>query len=85
MPCVLADFSDASVQGARDGNEYKIRSGRLADLAPTILELLGVSQPSEMTGTSLIVPPESIGALPDGPTLMRPPREGNPNAGSVPY
>lgn len=29
--------------------------GRLADLAPTVLELMGLSQPDEMTGTSLIV------------------------------
>lgn len=28
--------------------------GRLADLAPTILELMGISQPEEMTGHSLI-------------------------------
>ena len=28
--------------------------GRLADVAPTVLELLGVAQPPEMTGTSLI-------------------------------
>jgi 2,3-bisphosphoglycerate-independent phosphoglycerate mutase len=29
--------------------------GRLADVAPTILELLGIDQPAEMTGESLIV------------------------------
>src|SRR5690625_335299 len=28
--------------------------GRLADLAPTLLDLLGIEQPEEMTGTSLI-------------------------------
>jgi 2,3-bisphosphoglycerate-independent phosphoglycerate mutase len=27
--------------------------GRLADVAPTVLELLGVAQPSTMRGTSL--------------------------------
>jgi len=31
-----------------------LRDGRLADLAPSILELMGVEQPAEMTGTSLI-------------------------------
>jgi len=31
-------------------------SGILADVAPTALELLGIPQPSEMTGTSLIAP-----------------------------
>ncbi len=34
---------------------YDLRSwGRLADVAPTVLELLGVEQPLEMTGASLI-------------------------------
>ena len=31
-----------------------LRDGILADLAPTVLELLGLTQPEEMTGTSLI-------------------------------
>ena len=31
-----------------------LRSGRLADLAPTLLHLMGLSQPPEMTGESLI-------------------------------
>ncbi|MDE0483035.1 MAG: 2,3-bisphosphoglycerate-independent phosphoglycerate mutase [Candidatus Poribacteria bacterium] len=35
--------------------EHKLRrGGRLADIAPTTLRLLGLSQPSEMTGESLI-------------------------------
>ncbi|MEM6407331.1 MAG: 2,3-bisphosphoglycerate-independent phosphoglycerate mutase [Pseudomonadota bacterium] len=32
----------------------KLRNGRLADLAPTILQLMGLEQPPEMTGKSLI-------------------------------
>ncbi|MCW2955816.1 MAG: 2,3-bisphosphoglycerate-independent phosphoglycerate mutase, partial [Thermoleophilia bacterium] len=31
-----------------------VRAGRLADVAPTLLDLLGVVQPAQMTGTSLI-------------------------------
>jgi 2,3-bisphosphoglycerate-independent phosphoglycerate mutase len=31
------------------------QSGRLADLAPTVLQLMGLPQPPEMTGESLIV------------------------------
>lgn len=32
-----------------------LRDGRLADLAPTVLDLIGLDQPDEMTGQSLIV------------------------------
>ncbi len=32
-----------------------LRDGRLADLAPTVLHLMGLEQPAEMTGESLIV------------------------------
>ncbi|HAC50412.1 MAG TPA: 2,3-bisphosphoglycerate-independent phosphoglycerate mutase, partial [Sulfitobacter sp.] len=31
-----------------------LRDGRLADLAPTILQLMGLPQPKEMTGKSLL-------------------------------
>lgn len=37
----------------KEGAEIRDR-GRLADLAPTMLELLGIEQPEEMTGTSLL-------------------------------
>jgi 2,3-bisphosphoglycerate-independent phosphoglycerate mutase len=30
--------------------------GRLADIAPTLLELLGLPEPEAMTGSSLIIP-----------------------------
>jgi 2,3-bisphosphoglycerate-independent phosphoglycerate mutase len=36
--------------------------GRLADVAPTILEIMGLPQPEEMTGRSLIVAP-SVGQV----------------------
>ncbi|HEV7868319.1 MAG TPA: 2,3-bisphosphoglycerate-independent phosphoglycerate mutase [Chthoniobacteraceae bacterium] len=35
--------------------EYTLDSGILADVAPTILHLLGIAQPAEMTGRSLLV------------------------------
>jgi len=35
--------------------DYSINSGILADLAPSILDLMGIPQPPEMTGQSLIV------------------------------
>ncbi len=41
--------------GARAG-VAELRAGRLADVAPTVLELMGLNQPAAMTGQSLIVP-----------------------------
>jgi 2,3-bisphosphoglycerate-independent phosphoglycerate mutase len=38
--------------GGPDG--ASLREGRLSDLAPTILELMGLPKPNEMTGESLI-------------------------------
>lgn len=35
-------------------DEAGLRNGRLADLAPTVLELMGIEKPVEMTGESLI-------------------------------
>ncbi|MEG2583661.1 MAG: 2,3-bisphosphoglycerate-independent phosphoglycerate mutase [Oscillospiraceae bacterium] len=36
-------------------NDAKLKPGRLADLAPTMLDLMGLEKPSEMTGESLIL------------------------------
>ena len=38
-----------------NNKELKIKEGKLADLAPTLLELMGIEKPSEMTGESLLV------------------------------
>ena len=45
VPLVLVDDSR---------RQATLREGRLGDIAPTILELLGIEQPDEMTGTSLL-------------------------------
>ena len=37
-----------------DGADAARRRGILADVAPTVLELLGIEQPAEMTGRSLL-------------------------------
>ena len=37
------------------GVDVALKEGRLADIAPTMLELMGLQQPKEMTGESLIV------------------------------
>ncbi len=47
VPLVLAAGPTENVQ---------LNSGRLADVGPTLLTLLGLPQPPEMTGTSLIAP-----------------------------
>jgi 2,3-bisphosphoglycerate-independent phosphoglycerate mutase len=38
-----------------DDRPYTLRDGILADVAPTVLELLGIEKPAEMTGSSLLV------------------------------
>ena len=37
------------------GENISLKEGRLADLAPTMLDIMGEEKPSEMTGESLIV------------------------------
>lgn len=37
------------------GKDAKLKEGRLADLAPTMLDIMGIEKPKEMTGNSLIV------------------------------
>jgi 2,3-bisphosphoglycerate-independent phosphoglycerate mutase len=38
-----------------DHAKYQMRDGILADIAPTLLDLLGVDKPASMTGKSLRV------------------------------
>ena len=40
---------------AADAANVTVRNGILADIAPTLLDMLGVKQPAEMTGKSLLV------------------------------
>jgi 2,3-bisphosphoglycerate-independent phosphoglycerate mutase len=40
---------------AEDASGFQLKDGILADVAPTLLELLGLPKPSEMTGHSLLV------------------------------
>ena len=37
------------------GKDAKLKEGRLADLAPTMLDIMGIEKPQEMTGESLII------------------------------
>jgi 2,3-bisphosphoglycerate-independent phosphoglycerate mutase len=50
VPLILIEHGPTS-QG------WRIRDGRLADLAPTLLALMGLAQPPEMTGVSLLTGP----------------------------
>jgi 2,3-bisphosphoglycerate-independent phosphoglycerate mutase len=53
VPFILVEGERCKVPGF--GGEVKLRSGgKLADIAPTILAILGIEQPKEMTGQSLI-------------------------------
>ena len=35
-------------------DKVSLAEGRLADIAPTLLELMGLPKPADMTGTSLL-------------------------------
>jgi 2,3-bisphosphoglycerate-independent phosphoglycerate mutase len=39
---------------AKDASEFQLHDGILADVAPTLLQLLGLKRPPEMTGHSLL-------------------------------
>ncbi|MFZ9174375.1 2,3-bisphosphoglycerate-independent phosphoglycerate mutase, partial [Vulcanococcus sp.] len=55
VPVILVEGEKRKLPG--HGNAVELRSGGgLADVAPTLLEILGLPQPSRMTGASLIVP-----------------------------
>jgi 2,3-bisphosphoglycerate-independent phosphoglycerate mutase len=41
---------------AEDAAQRRCEDGILADVAPTLLTLLGVAQPAEMTGRNLVLP-----------------------------
>ena len=41
---------------ANDAGKFRCEDGILADVAPTLLFLLGLPQPNEMTGHNLLVP-----------------------------
>src|SRR6218665_804668 len=40
---------------AEDADQFTVNDGILADFAPTLLQMLGLKQPAEMTGSSLLV------------------------------
>ncbi len=46
VPCILVD----------NHQQGQLRDGKLGDLAPTLLDLMGIEKPAQMTGTSLLAP-----------------------------
>ena len=42
---------------------HELRNGRLADIAPTLLHLMQIDQPAEMTGVSLIKTTDTAATL----------------------
>jgi len=57
VPFILVEGEGLKIPG--HGTEVQLRAdGRLSDIAPTILEILKVPQPPEMTGRSMLLPVE---------------------------
>ena len=57
VPLILIEGEQRKITG--HGGDVQLRDdGRLADIAPTILEILHIPVPREMTGRSLIKPAE---------------------------
>ena len=57
VPCILVSDKMPEVKN--------LRNGRLADVAPTLLELMGVEKGKEMTGVSLVPhPANNVRGLP---------------------
>jgi 2,3-bisphosphoglycerate-independent phosphoglycerate mutase len=46
---------DVPIIAVNAGREMSLRDGRLADVAPTLLELIGIAKPALMTGQSLVI------------------------------
>ena len=63
VPVILVEGEKRTIPG--HGNAVQLRDhGGLADIAPTLLELLGLPKPALMTGTSLILPAASPAQAP---------------------
>jgi 2,3-bisphosphoglycerate-independent phosphoglycerate mutase len=55
VPLIVVEGEGAKIPG--HGNDVSLRDdGKLADIAPTILDILQLPQPQEMTGRSLVQP-----------------------------
>jgi 2,3-bisphosphoglycerate-independent phosphoglycerate mutase len=55
VPFIVVEGEGLKIHG-HGGDVHLRESGRLADIAPTILDILQISKPEEMTGVSLLEP-----------------------------
>lgn len=70
VPFILVEGEGLKIRGY--GGNVKLRDrGRLADIAPTILDILQVEKPAEMTGTSLLETADYEVAQPRTPVKIR--------------
>jgi len=51
----LLDVPFIVINAKTSGQPLRLHNGRLADVAPTLLDLVGMPQPAQMTGQSLVV------------------------------
>ena len=63
VPCILVEGEQRKLPG--HGNDISLREdGGLADIAPTLLQILNLEQPAAMTGRSLIEPVSNVDPSP---------------------
>jgi 2,3-bisphosphoglycerate-independent phosphoglycerate mutase len=51
----LVDVPIIAINTGITGGRVELRNGRLADVAPTLLDLVGIAKPPQMTGQTLVV------------------------------
>ena len=51
---VITSHSTSLVPFIITDDKYKLKNGKLADIAPTILDIMNIEKPIDMTGVSLI-------------------------------
>ena len=51
----LFDVPVVLVNAGVTGRRFRLRNGKLADVVPTLLDLLGIERPAQMTGSSLLI------------------------------
>ena len=52
---VVVDMDDFLLVATVVRDDVKLKEGKLADLAPTMLDIMGLEKPKEMTGETLLV------------------------------